>query len=44
MATNKQVRSFLNQLSKKMYGKGYAYLNSKQARAVRIKGAKLVRR
>ena len=44
MVTNKEVRTFLNFLAKRMYGKGYIYLNNKQKRGVRIKGAKLVRR
>ena len=44
MTTNKEVRTFLNLIAKKMYGKGYRYLNNKQKRAVRLKGARLVKK
>lgn len=43
MATNRQVRAFLNVVSKKMYKKRYGSLGNKRAAKVRKKAAKLVK-
>ena len=43
MTTNREVRSFLNHISKKKYGKSYGSLGYERAKKVRLQALRRIR-